>query len=157
MSYLSPVAEEATARVIAQIERVRLGKQAGRRRPHKLLMLLAVAELYANGTLTGNRIYFDDDLKHAFTRHFEQYKKDNDLNQPAQPFFHLRSADFWNHKVKAGKELSYSMLDTSGGGVKRIRDHIEYAFLSDEAFATFNQADSRERIVSAVHSLLEQQ
>lgn len=156
MSYLPPVAEASTTRLITQIERIRLGKQGGRRRPHKLLMLLAVAELYANGTLTGNRIYFDDDLKRSFTALFERYKKDNDLNQPSQPFFHLRSADFWNHKVREGKETSYGLLNTSGGSERRIREHIEYVYLSDEAFAVFSQAESREQVVEAIQSLLVQ-
>lgn len=126
-----------------QIREMRSGKKGTRRRPHKLVMLLAVADMFEKGLLKDNRIYFDDQLKEVFSRVFELYKRSDDLNQPSPPFFHLRSAEFWHHKIKDGKETSYSLLTTSGGGERRVREHIEYAYLSNYAYEVFSDPDNR--------------
>src|SRR2546426_462413 len=109
---------------IAGLKRNRRG---GRSRPHKLLMLLAVLDMADDGLLARNRLYFDDDLLALFERHFHRFQQGDDLCQPAPPYFHLRSAEFWNHKIIPGKEPEYASLRTSGGGSKRILDTVDYA------------------------------
>lgn len=150
MSHLYPVADHATC-FIAGIERLKLGKQNGRNRPHKLLLLLAVAELFENGMITENRIYFDDKLKALFTSFFERYKKRGDQNRPQRPFFHLRSAPFWHHKIREGRESLYKTMTSDE---TPVRQNIKYAYLSDEAFAALSDEKSRAEIVNAVYLMV---
>lgn len=154
MSHLSFINEDCTALLLEELKNLKLGKYNGRNKPHKLFLLLAVADLFDRGVFTDNRIYLNDELKVAFSEVFEKYKKKGDWNGIAQPFFHLRTASFWHHKVREGREGIYNSLTTSGGGEQHIRKNIEYAFLSDEAFSAFSDARSRAEIVDAVYLMV---
>ena len=151
MSHLSPVAENPATPFLAELKKLKLGRHKGRSKPHKLFLLLAVADLFDRGHITDNRIYFNDELKASFSQVFEQYKKKDDWNQIAQPFWHLRTASFWNHKVREGRESIYKSLTTSGGGEMRVQNNIEYAYLSDDAFLAFSEPKSRAEIVDAIY------
>lgn len=141
-------------RFVNTLENLHFNKKGERVRPHKLIMLLAVAELFENGTLKDNRIYFDDSLTQTFTDIFERYQLADDMSQPSIPFFHLRTADFWHHKTLPGMEESYQKLNTSGGGTKRIHDHIEYAYLSDYAFNVMQDTKSRTKVIGLIEGTI---
>lgn len=139
---------------VSELEKLRFNKKGQRVRPHKLIMLLAIAELFELGELKENRIYFDELLVRTFTQIFERYQLADDLSQPSMPFFHLRTSNFWHHKTLPGMEESYRQLETSGGGTKRIHDHIEYAYLSDYAYKVFKDAVSRTKIIHLIQGTL---
>ena len=42
-------------------------------RPHKILMLLSVLELYKTGKLRENKIFYTDDLVSIFSRYYQEY------------------------------------------------------------------------------------
>lgn len=71
----------------AEIEGMRRGSKAGHRRPHKLILLLAVLDLIDEATDFDNRIYFDELLISRFRRYFDQYRIADDMCQPAPLFF----------------------------------------------------------------------
>jgi predicted restriction endonuclease len=126
----------------------------GSEKPHKLVMILAVIDLFEKRKITDNRIYFDDELMESFSNTFNLIRTKGDWNQPAIPFFHLRTSSFWHHKVKAGREAFYSKLRTSGGGSKRIDQNIEYAYLSADAYDTLADAVGRQNLREYVISCL---
>ncbi|ASA56519.1 HNH endonuclease [Vibrio gazogenes] len=64
--------------------------------PHKVCMLLAVTELIESGVIAANRIDLNEPLKEAFTRFFNQRRRDTDQNTPENPYFHLKSEGFWH-------------------------------------------------------------
>lgn len=109
-------------------------------------MLLAVIDLLDEGKITENRIYFDEALIQSFERNFRHYSSLEDWCQPGPPFFHLRSSDFWFHRVKSGREEQYAKLTTSGGGTKRILDNIEYAYFSDDAWGVMSDPSARGKL-----------
>ena len=154
MSHLSPVTEKPATLFLAELKKLKLGKHKGRDKPHKSFLFLAVAELFDRGRITDNRIYFNDELKASFSQIFEQYRKRDDWNQIAQPFWHLRTAPFWNHKIKEGREDIYKSLTTSGGGGMRVRNNIEYAYFSDNVFSAFSEPKSRAEIVDAIYLMV---
>src|SRR5690606_34682459 len=123
-------------------------------KPHKLIMLLAVLDLLDQGQLKDNHIYFDDALINNFEKYYRVYANDDDWCQPGPPFFHLRSSSFWKHKVKEGKEAAYNALTTSGGGVKRIQDNIEYAYFDDHIFSLLVNERLRRELQKFIYSLL---
>lgn len=155
MSDLPPVVSDATEWLTTRISQMRRGRSNNRSKPHKLVMLLAVLDLAKDGLLNENKIYFAEPLLTAFQKHFALIKDKNDWNQAALPFFHLRSSDFWFHKVKPGQERAYSKLTTSGGGTKRITDNIEYAYLDDKAFMAINHPVARQTIYEFILTQLE--
>lgn len=117
--------------------------------PHKVAMLLAVMDLIERGTITHNRIYFDEPLKDAFSQQFNQLAGSNDRNNPHLPFFHLRGDVFWHHCSKPGKADDYNALTTaSGPGV--VSSHIAYAYVDDELFEYLDNSVSRNFLKSAL-------
>ena len=126
-----------------KLERMRRSTAGGKPKPHKLLMLLAVLDLFDEGALRENHIPYDPALLERFGEYFRAVGQEGDWCQPAPPFFHLRSAGFWKHKPVAGREAEYDALTTSGGGSKRILDNIEYAYFDDNAFAVLSTPTGR--------------
>ena len=45
--------------------------------------------------MTSNRIELNQALKDRFTVYFDRFAQGTDKNTPENPFFHLRSEDFW--------------------------------------------------------------
>lgn len=145
---------DALQRLKSEIIELKRNKRRGRVRPHKLLLLLAVLDVAEEGLLDSNRIYFDGGLTARFEKYFDLHKQADDLCQPSQPFFHLRSSPFWHHRIRPGREKAYMKLDTSGGGSKRIVDTIDYAFLSDYAFEVISRDDTRRELRAFIEGLL---
>jgi predicted restriction endonuclease len=138
-----------------EIAALKRGSQNGKEKPHKLLMLLAVLDLADDGLLQENRIDFDTALIERFQKQFSKNADSTDWYQPGPPFFHLRSSSFWRHQIKAGREKEYATLTTSGGGVKRIHDNIEYSMLSPDVFALVSNAATRNNLRNFIVSLLD--
>ncbi len=117
--------QEKLAHLKKEIQKMQRDITHGHKKPHKLVMLLAVLDLFEKHIISENKIYFNDDLTESFSNVFNLIRAKGDWNQPAPPFFHLRTSSFWKHKIKDGQEVQYSKLSTSGGGTKRIEENIE--------------------------------
>lgn len=157
MSDLSPVAKDDESdadRLKGEITLLRRGSRGNRRSPHKLVLVLAVLDLFDESACIDNRIYYDERLKERFTYQFSRFSRHVDLCQIAPPFFHLRSSAFWHLQPKAGREAVYATLDTSGGGSRRIVENIEYAFLADFAYRAINNESTRNHLRLFVENLL---
>ena len=135
-------------------QRVQRDITHGHKKPHKLVMLLAVLDLFDKRIVTENKIPLDDNLSKSFSNLFNLIRIDGDWNQPAPPFFHLRTSSFWKHKIKDGREVQYSKLSTSGGGSKRIEENTDYAYLSDDVYALFSDGIIRQGIREFLISLI---
>lgn len=133
-----------------RFSQLRMNTRGGNEKsPHKVAMLLAVMDLIEREKITHNRIYFDDQLREAFSQHFNQLAGNNDRNNPHLPYFHLRGDGFWHHYPKPGKIETYKILSTaSGPGV--ITNHIAYAFVDDELFEYLDNSVSRNFLKSAL-------
>lgn len=153
MSDLPPVKNQVSL-LIKEIEEMRRGGKKGDQKPHKLLMLLAVLDLFDQDPLHENRIYFNQQLVSNFEKHFRIYAKEDDWCQPGPPFFHLRTSCFWKHKVKEGRESIYNKLTTSGGGTKRITENIEFAYFDDNTFTTLREERNRNELRTVIINLL---
>ena len=125
---------------------MRRGQSRGRMKPHKLLMILAVLDLFDAGRLQENQIHFDSGLIETFQDYFRAVAKDGDWLQPAPPFFHLRSSPFWHLQPKDGREQQYAVLKSSGGGTRRIVDNVAYAYFSDGAYSVLVDRAVREEV-----------
>jgi len=150
MPDLSPVITDALEKFQLEVTQLRRGGSQQEPKPHKLILLLAVLDMADEGLIPENKIFFASPLLELFEKHFRQIAKPGDWCQPSPPFFHLRSADFWHHKIYKGREEAYAKLKTSGGGTKRITDNIEYAYLSPYAYSVISDPDARSQLRSFI-------
>jgi len=137
-----------------EIRSLRRGKRENHRRPHKLVMLLTVIELAERGLLPENKIYLTPTLLGIFENIFMLVKKRDDLCQPGPPFFHLRTSGFWFHKVCPEREQEYLKLTTTGGGLGKIDEYIEYAYLREDVYNLISDPDSRKELRAFISGLL---
>ncbi len=137
-----------------EIQKMQRDFTHGHKKPHKLVMLLAVLDLFEKHIISENKVYFNDDLTESFSNVFNLIRAKGDWNQPAPPFFHLRTSSFWKHKIKDGQEVQYSKLSTSGGGTKRIEENIDYAYLTDSAYEVFSNKEARQNIRELITTIL---
>jgi hypothetical protein len=138
----------------AEIIEMRRGGSKEDQKPHKLILLLSVIDQADAGLITENKIYLSPQLISEFEKYFRQVSDREDWCQPGPPFFHLRSSSFWKHQPKLGREQVYGKLSTSGGGLKRIQDNIEYAYLSESAYQVFSDANARQELKDFIMTLL---
>ncbi len=113
-----------------EFKKLNVDRSSGRAKPHKVCLLFAVFDLIEDKQIVDNKIFYNEALKERFTYHFDKFRADSDRNSPFLPFFHLRSASFWHHKLRAdfSSNSKFSISDRS------IDTYIEYAYLNDDLF-----------------------
>lgn len=149
-----PLVDKKILPLAVELEVMKRGGSLEDQKPHKLLMLLAVFDLMDQGLINGNRIYFNDQLVASFEKYFRKYAESKDLCQPGPPFFHMRNSSFWKHKIRDGRESVYSDLTTSGGGIKRIKENIEYAYFDEHIYSLISQKKYRDELITFIQTLL---
>jgi len=105
---------------------LRMNRSGGAISPDKLCLLLVVMDLVEKEVIVTNRLYLDEPLQDAFTRHFDLMQQTNYQNTPYLPYNHLRTSGFWHHKIRASREEAYKRLQESNSGLKTVTA-IEYA------------------------------
>lgn len=133
-------------RLKKEILNLRMYPDNFREKPHKPLLLLAVLGLYESGELIENKILFDDKLNTKFCYYFSIIAQDDDLPILSSPYFHLRTSEFWKHKIVMGMEEEYQRTQHVGAGSKKLRSLIEYTYLDNYAYELFSNAESRKEL-----------
>lgn len=134
---------------LEQIKQIKTGTAS---KPHKFILLLAVIQLIETGYIKQNRIYYDDELKNAFTEYFKIIARGNDRNRPYTPFFHLRTSGFWFLKPKPNKQEYFTSI-VSIGGPQELVDNIEYAYFDDSVFQMLLDPEQLPIIKSTIYKL----
>lgn len=75
-----------------------------KRSPYKPLLLLAVMDLFAQGSITSNFIELSSDLSELFDLYCLQIMSPDTRWNIAMPFFHLSAESFWRLLPLPGKE-----------------------------------------------------
>ncbi|MBR3923736.1 MAG: hypothetical protein IKJ45_11525, partial [Kiritimatiellae bacterium] len=101
----------------------------GESKPHKLLLLLAWSRLVEKGRITGNKVFYNQDLITEFSSVFSRYRSGNDRKLPHNPFFHLRTSGVWSLIPNNGKEHELIMTSAIGGPGK-LRELVQCAVVS---------------------------
>ena len=127
------------------ITAIRQNRVKTHKRPHKLVLLLAVLNLINEKKITENKIYLNGVLEAEFERLFRLNATNDDMAQIAPPFFHLKSSKFWHHKVKPERIDEYTKLTTGGGWTSTIHKFIEYAYFDDDFFQLLLNPEIRHR------------
>ncbi len=129
--------------------RLHCDRPAGRPRPHKAVMLLAVTLLAEADELPENRIVFSSRLLDIFRSLFEVARQDNDQNTPYNPFFYLKSEAFWHLNATTGHEAELRAARTIQGP-GQLRELVDHAALDPDLFELIKDPDSRRAIQAAL-------
>lgn len=124
-----------------------VGISAGRKLPHKAILLIGIVHLIENDTISENKIPLDKSISDVFTDYWNSYFKDSIVPSVWTPFYHLKSEPFWHFKA-ADTEERLQMLLSFGGtpSVGKMRPIIKYAYLDDELFSLLKDERSRTQI-----------
>lgn len=122
--------------------------------PHKYILLLAIVHIYNLNPNRENRVDLDEVIE-IFNRIAEKMFGKNFLSRNAieYPFFYLVNNNFWFLKIKKEKESEYTNIienHNSRFTVKRIRDIVEYAYLSEDTHRNFQNKVFRARLIEKI-------
>ncbi len=111
-------------------------------RPHKPAMLLAVMDLIEAREINLNLIPFSTALRERFTFYYDIVKLGNDQNTPLNPYFYLRSEDFWSHVATPGNEAVVKAL-SSPPTMGKLPTIIQGAALAPDLWNAVTDATQR--------------
>lgn len=120
-------------------------------RPHKPVMLLAVADLVEEGVIRENRIAWSQELRKRFAEIFDSVRKRDDKATPENPFFYLRSEPFWQHVAEPGKQEVVEAL-TKPPTIGDLCNGLFHGKLDEELFAVLKSAEGRQAFREAIVS-----
>lgn len=125
--------------------------QPGHRAPHKPLLLLAVMDRIAEGSVTSNFIEIDAELGELFSIYWAKVMPPDRRGNLAYPFFHLRVRDggFWHLVARPGKEQALEAA-RAVRSVPELRELVWGARLDEELFALLLDPASREVLRAAL-------
>ena len=137
--------------VFAEIEK--MGNNAGVYRPHKALLLLAVADLFEQSKLNTSCVFYNEELKSAFSKRFQQFASADDRNRPYAPFFYLKSQSFWSLVPKPGKAEVLSVTH-SIGGLGQLNELVNCAVLSSYMLGLMQDPIRRKKLTEFLMRIL---
>lgn len=111
--------------IIKEIVDIKLAK------PHKLILLLAVANLFKQGRIHDKKVLYNIELQNEFSSLLGKYGTSDDRNRPYNPFFHLRTFSFWTLIPVDGMQKLLSQINSIGGPGELTR-LVQYAELADD-------------------------
>ena len=86
-------------------------KRAGKKAPHKAILLLSIMELIEEGILKESKVALSDKLIDKFDEIWSRLVKDKTFNcNIAAPYWHMRSEPFWRIIARQGKEPNPNSL-----------------------------------------------
>jgi putative restriction endonuclease len=104
------------------------------RAPHKPLLLLAVLDLFEQGSLTANLIELTPELGELFSLYWYKLRPPSQRGYLTYPFYHLQSDGFWQLQPRPGQEAALAVYRPNAG-LTALRELILGAKLDDELYA----------------------
>src|SRR5271165_4636996 len=123
-------------------------------KPHKFVAVLAVLHGIKQGKFKDNRFYFDTTFRQIFSALFVKYAAPDDRDRPLNPFFHLRSCNFWNLAPVPGMEDALPRMDTVGsvGALSRV---VAYAYLDTSLFKELTEGHQIDKATEDAETILD--
>lgn len=114
-------------------------KRAGRKAPHKAILLLSIMELIEEGVIKESKVTLSDSLIDKFDEIWSKLVKDKTFNcNITAPYWHMRSEPFWSIIARHGKEPNPNSL-------KSLQEDT-IACIDYRLFKYFNGQEGRETI-----------
>lgn len=111
---------------IIQLSSLRTAKMAGKRAPHKPILLLTIIDLTERGVTTSNHIKLSDALIRSFEYNWSRYVGDSILFKPliCTQFWHLQNEPFWKLISHSGTEMTKESVLSAKYSVGSLRKHV---------------------------------
>ncbi len=121
---------------------------AGKRAPHKPILLLSIIDLIERGVITSRHIELSDSLVDTFKHNWTRYVGDSVLFRPVvgTPFWHLQNEPFWKLISHSGTVITKDNMPNAKYSVGSIRANIAYAEIDTELFALMQNEDARAQL-----------
>jgi putative restriction endonuclease len=136
---------EALKKYIHQFQNLRIDTSKGFA-PHKPILLLSVIDLIEARMFVENQILLIPELVKQFSNNWS-FLVTSDKHSPtlSLPFYHLKSADFWQIIPKAGFE---TVIEFKGiaKSINNLSQAIDYVKLADDLFILLNNEESRNQL-----------
>ncbi len=113
------------------------------RAPHKPLLLLAVMDLFAEGSIAANLIELTPELGELFTLYWARVMPPDQRGNLALPFFHLKSDGFWHLVPRPGEEAFLAAVRQIRS-VNQLRETVLGARLDEELYELLCVEESRD-------------
>ena len=129
-----------------------VGRVGSHERPHKPVLLLAIASLVESGCLEGNRIEYGPELLQLFRRLFEIVRTErDDPNNMLDPFWRLRKDGLLNHQPRPGFEQVVE-AQSSKPTAHQLSEMCTHSSLPDELYELLQARDDRDQLREAIIS-----
>lgn len=115
------------------------------RAPNKPLLLLAVLDQFAEGSITVNLIEPSDDLIDLYAIYMAKVMPSGRRGNFAMPFFHLRYDGFWHLLPRPGQETALGAMTTMTS-LGQVRANLLGAQLDDALFEALADAAYRDAL-----------
>lgn len=111
--------------------------------PHQPILMLSVIDLFVQGEIMENKIYYSKKLKNTMKEYWSFFP-DRRFNI-IMPFFHLQGGDFWHLQAKPEKEkeLQSTLRIRS---ISELQEKVEYAYFDEDLFFLLQDSNDREII-----------
>lgn len=114
-------------------------KRAGRKAPHKAILLLSIMELIEEGVINESKVALSDKLIDKFNEIWSRLVNDKTFNcNITAPYWHMRSEPFWKIIARQGKEPNPNSL-------KSLQENT-IACIDYRLYKHFEEQDSRKTI-----------
>lgn len=117
--------------------------------PHKLLLLLSVCDLFAEGNISANLIEPSLELAEIFTLYWSRVMPPDRRGNMALPFFHMKSEKFWHLLPLPGKE-AYVEAAKQIRSMNELRETVIGARLDEDLYALLRLQPSRDELRCAL-------
>lgn len=101
--------------------------------PHKPILLLSIAQLISDGTITDNRMRITEELVVAFKDNWFRFVTTPHLLNFALPFFHMGHEPFWRLVPYPRMEIGLTE-SKSIKSFKNLRETLNYAWMDQPLF-----------------------
>ena len=140
-----------------KLSALKLNRSSGHPSPHKVCLLLTIADLIQEGSK--NKFQLNDDLNIRFSEYFEKFKQGRDNGDISKPFFHLRTEGFWHFEAKDLTSFDEFLQSKRTPSNKQIKELIDFAYLDTELYQLLQNENERlilrERIMENLEDLSE--
>ena len=127
---------------------LKTAKMAGKKAPHKPILLLSIIDLIERGVIKSNHIELSDALVDTFKRNWVRYVGDSVLFRPVigTPFWHLQNEPFWKLISHDGTVITKGNMPTAKYSVGSIRANIDYAEIDTALFTQMQNEEARAQL-----------
>lgn len=115
------------------------------RAPHKPILLLAVLDLFAQGSISTNLIELTPELIELFGLYWHKIRPPSQRGNIAYPFYYLKSEGFWHLLPQLGQEVALAVYRPNAG-LTALHKLIVGARLDDELYELMEVTTARDQL-----------